>query len=55
VSQRSFLALCFTNVNFRDGKIETHPENIEKYMDAVKTVFGVLYPSLQILDVHKTV
>jgi len=55
VRQNSFPGLCITDVFFREGKIETDPANITKYMNVVRKIFEEKYPEVQIRDTHKTV
>jgi hypothetical protein len=51
----SFQLACTTDVYSRDGKIETHEDNIKKYMAAVRNEFKTEYSSLKILDVRSQV
>jgi hypothetical protein len=50
-----FWLVHLTDVFFREGKDETDPANITKYMNVVRNIFEGKYPEVQILDTHQTV
>lgn len=50
----SFAYITDFHLLLRDNKAETHPENVKKYMNAVKNEFKD-FPSLQIIDARNEV